>query len=103
MSRFIHWLPSIILLAGAPVSQAEVTLPKIIGDHMVLQRGMKARIWGKAAPGEKISVQGDWQRKPVTVVTDKSGHWLARIPTPAPGGPHNIRIKGQNDIVLWEQ
>src|SRR5262245_42422016 len=37
---------------------AEVTLPKIIGDHMVLQHGTAAPVWGKATPGETIRVQG---------------------------------------------
>jgi hypothetical protein len=55
LRKFIHWLPVIVLLFGVGASRADVTLPKIIGDHMVLQRGKKAPIWGKAAPGEKVS------------------------------------------------
>lgn len=99
---FIHGLAVAVLLAGIAAGRADVILPKIIGDHMVLQRGMKAPIWGKASPGEKVSIQGDWQREPVGVIADKNGHWLTRIPTPAPGAPHNITIKGQNEIVLHD-
>src|SRR5215472_1194184 len=102
LRRVIGGLPVVVLLIGVATSQADVTLPRIIGDHMVLQGGMKAPIWGKAAPGEKVSIQGDWQRKPITVVADENGHWLAKIPTPAPGGPHSITIKGQNEIVLHD-
>lgn len=102
LRRFIHGLPVIVLLAGIPASRADVTLPKIIGDHMVLQRGMKAPIRGEATPGEKVRIQGDWQRKAITVVADKNGHWMTKIPTPAPGGPHSITIKGQNEIVLHD-
>lgn len=73
LRRLRHWLPAIVLLVGVAPGRADVTLPKIIGDHMVLQRKMKAPIWGKAAPGEKVSIQGDWQRRPVVVVADKDG------------------------------
>src|SRR5215469_4921925 len=68
LGRFICAFPMIVLLLGIATSQADVSLPKIIGDHMVLQRGMKTPIWGRAEPGEKVNVQGDWQRKPVAVV-----------------------------------
>ena len=81
---------------------AEITLPKIIGDHMVLQRGTAAPIWGKAAPGEKISIQSDWQRKAITVTADSDGKWLAKIPTPKTGGntPHTIAISGDNEKIV---
>ena len=48
-------LSTILLLAVAPI-EAAVRLPKIIGDHMVLQRDMKVPVWGWADPGEKVTV-----------------------------------------------
>src|SRR4051812_12783466 len=35
---------------------AEVTLPNVFSDHMVLQRKQANRVWGKASPGEKVGV-----------------------------------------------
>ncbi len=84
----------------APDAHAEVTLSGILGDHMVLQRGRPAPIWGRATPQEKITVQGDWQKKPLSVVAGADGRWMIKLPTPAPGGPHTIVIKGENEIVL---
>lgn len=45
------------LLLTAPAALAEVTLPSVFSDHMVLQRDKEVRIWGKAEPGEKVTVQ----------------------------------------------
>ena len=101
-NRFTNWFAATALIFGAAALRAAIVLPKVIGDHMVLQTGMKAPIWGQAAPGEEISIQGDWQHKWVRVTAGKDGHWLAKIPTPAPGGPHIIIIKGQNEIVLHD-
>lgn len=84
----------------APPARAAVTLPKILGDHMVLQHGLKVPIWGRAAPQEKITVQGDWQKQPMSTVAGADGNWMIKLPTPAPGGPHTIVIKGENEIVL---
>ena len=44
------------LLFGAAPAPAAVTLPHIIGSHMVLQREMPLRIWGWAEPGEQLSL-----------------------------------------------
>jgi len=90
----------IVAFAFAADVHADVTLPKIIGDHMVLQCGMNAPIWGKAAPGETISVRGDWQKKAPVTVADKNGKWLVKLPTPKPGGSHTITVEGKNKIIL---
>ena len=42
------------LLPGA-IAQAQVTLPKILSSHMVVQRDLPVHVWGLAAPGEAVS------------------------------------------------
>jgi sialate O-acetylesterase len=85
-----------------PLSRAEVVLPRILGDHMVLQSGMDAPIWGKASAGEDISVRGDWQSRAIRTRAGKDGRWRINIPTPKAGGPHLITINGLNEIVLHD-
>ena len=46
------------VLAGG-VGRADVTLPAIISDHMVLQAEVPARIWGKAAAGETVEAEAE--------------------------------------------
>ena len=49
-------LSTIVLIIFAISSAAEIRLPSIIGNDMVLQRNGAARLWGWAAPSEKIEV-----------------------------------------------
>ena len=50
----------ILVFAAAAVAawgvQAAVWMPHVFGDNMVLQRGQRVPVWGKAAPGEKVTV-----------------------------------------------
>ena len=50
---------SLVLLVAHGLSapaRADVTLPNVFGDHMVLQQKQKDRVWGKAAPDEEVTV-----------------------------------------------
>ena len=57
--------------------QAEVTVPKMFGDHMVLQRGVPVPVWGEAEPGQEVTVEFAGQKKVATA--DKSGKWMAHL------------------------
>ena len=94
---------SIVALALATTLnlKAEVKLPAVLSDNMVLQQQSDARFWGWAAPGEKVEVQGSWTKeasKPVTVGND--GKWKTSLKTPKAGGPYTITVKGTNTIML---
>ena len=41
----------------AAVALAEVQLPALISDGMVLQRDAACRVWGKAGPREAVTVE----------------------------------------------
>ena len=81
-------------------SRGAITLPRIIGDHMVLQRGMPAPLWGTAEPGETISVRADWRWRALTVTADQDGKWMVKLPTPKAGGPHVITLQGKKDKIV---
>ena len=93
-------LVSLLLVASnASQSQANVTLPKVIGSHMVLQRDRTLPIWGWADPEEKVSVQiGD--QPAVTTAADKAGGWRVTLPEMRAGGPFTVKIAGKNTITL---
>ena len=79
---------------------AEVSVPNIFGEHMVLQRDQKNRVWGKASAGEKVSVTIAGQSHNATAGAD--GLWQVELnPLPA-GGPHELSIKGSNEIKIGD-
>ena len=63
------------MLLGISSVEAKVTLPSIISDNMVLQAQTKVCIWGKAAPGENISVAPSWNEKSISTTAGKDGRW----------------------------
>lgn len=89
------------VIAGAA---ADVTLPALFGDHMVLQQNAQVPIWGWARPGEEIRVKGSWQWLGGTdTVADENGQWKVKIKTPkATNEPITLTITGDNEIVLTD-
>jgi sialate O-acetylesterase len=79
---------------------ANVRLPAIIGSHMVLQQNSKVTIWGWAEPGEKVKLKADWDTTTYTATGSFAAKWSIQLQTPAAGGPYNISIDGNNNIVL---
>lgn len=85
----------------ATTAVAEVKLPSLFADGMVLQQRSNVTVWGWAEPGERVSVRGSWQwLGRSTATTDAEGRWQVRLNTPRAGGPHTLTIQGNNEIVL---
>lgn len=77
---------------------AEVTLPRVIGSHMVLQRGENLKIWGRAEKGERVTVSMAGQS--VSTKTAKDGRWEVILEPMQAGGPHEMKIQGKNLVIL---
>ncbi|MDY7109532.1 MAG: sialate O-acetylesterase [Planctomycetota bacterium] len=84
----------VLVLAGA--ATADVTLPSVFGHHMVMQRGRELPVWGRADPGERVSVS--MAGNTTTAVADEDGAWMVRLPAMSAGGPHAMIINGENRI-----
>lgn len=84
-------------LACAALARAEVTLPPVLSDHMVLKRGESTAIWGKATPGEKVSVTlADRQ---AFAQADGDGRWRTALDLRGVSdGPHEMVVKGDTEI-----
>lgn len=79
---------------------ANVTLPNVFSDNMVLQRNTEVLFWGFANPQEEVVITPSWDNKEYKVKTSNQAKWQIAIPTPKEGGPYSITIKGYNEIVL---
>ena len=81
---------ALLLLSLSPAAAA-VRLPAVISDHMVLQAGKPAAIWGWAEPGEEVAVEFDGQKK--TARADAQGAWQVRLEPLAPSSvPHELWV-----------
>ncbi len=97
-TNYMTLLLAAIVLTVASAS-ANIRLPHIFSDHMMLQQQSTCPIWGWASPGEKITIKGSWGSETVTE-TNSDGKWSARITTKKFGGPFTLTISGNNTIVI---
>lgn len=77
---------------------AEVRLPSVVGNNMVLQRNEVVKVWGWANPGEKVTVS--FRKKTHSARADSDGKWMVKLAPMKEGGPYSMEIKGENKIVL---
>jgi sialate O-acetylesterase len=86
------------LAAAAVESHADVKLPALISDGMVLQQGVKTNLWGTADPEERVTAS--LNNHQVSVVADRSGQWNLKLGPLSAGGPFPLTITGKNSITL---
>jgi sialate O-acetylesterase len=80
--------------------QAEVKLPALVSDGMVLQQGVKVNVWGWADPGERVTVT--FRDQKVNGVSNSDGQWLVKLDPLSPGGPFTLIVSGKNTITLHD-
>lgn len=97
MTRFL--LAVVLTFLSVASTHADVKLSAIIGDNMVLQRGMPVPIWGWADAGEKVTVSFAGQTHSATA--GKDGKWTVKLEAmKASAKPQPVVIKGKNSITL---
>lgn len=89
---------ALLLLCTAAAATADVRLPALISPHMLLQRDMPVHIWGKADPGEKVTV--GFRGATATATPDMTGRWDVYLPPGPAGGPFELRVQGRNQLVV---
>lgn len=100
MKRFALPLVLLSFVFAAQEALADVRLPAIIGNHMVLQQNEDTKFWGWCDPSEKITIRGSWDTITYHTVGNGDGKWLLVVKTPKSGGPFTVNIKGHNNILL---
>lgn len=95
LGRFIFGLVAM----GFGMARADVTLPAFFSDHAVLQKAEKVPIWGKAAPGESVTVTLD--KASVSATAGDDGKWKAVLDLHAEGpGPYSLSVQGKNQLTF---
>ncbi len=79
-------------------ASAAVTLPAILTDGMVVQRGVPVKLWGTADPGETVTARSNAKKsRAVSVAADSLGRWSLELPALKAGGPYTISV---NDLKI---
>jgi len=81
-------------------SYAQVRLPRLVRDSMILQRDSRINIWGWAAAREKVNIK--FNGKNYKTITGADGKWLIQLPPTKAGGPYTMDIIASNKILLKE-
>ena len=92
MKRFVIFFVAFLSVA---IAGAKVSLPQLFQSGMVLQRGKAIPVWGKAEPGETVTVR--FNKKEFTTTADADGNWRVDLPKMKAGGPYELSI---NDLEL---
>jgi sialate O-acetylesterase len=95
MKQLISLLIALFLLPGV---KANVTMPRIFSDNMVLQRNKPIPVWGWAKSGETVWVQLNKQKK--SVKADKNGNWRLNLSTENAGGPYTLSVRSGNVVTF---
>jgi sialate O-acetylesterase len=94
------FLKAFLILFVCGLTVADIKLPSVIGNNMVLQRNGDASIWGWGNTGEKVTLTASWQKNIYSAIVDEDGKWSVKVATPKAGGPYTLTIKGENEITL---
>ena len=96
--RFIVPALALLLLSLTVAARADVRVPSLVGDHMVLQQGRKDRVWGTAEPGERVTVT--FHGSTARATADAGGRWQFFVGPFKAGGPFELTVAGKNTLAF---
>lgn len=100
MKQLQYTLVFLLFLLLGPIANAQIELPAIFGNHMVLQQKQDNPVWGWAEPGETITVSIHGQSH--MAEADEEGYWKVTLrPIPA-GGPYRMEIAGATSKFFFD-
>ncbi len=88
----------LIFLSGIRCTTAQIRLPQLIADNMVLQRDIPLKLWGWATPSERIELIFAGRHYRTLAAADSS--WEVRLPLMKAGGPYSLEISASNHILI---
>jgi sialate O-acetylesterase len=93
--RLVFFL--LCVLPFSTLLRADVRLPRVLGDHAVLQRDRPIHIWGWAAPGAHLQVR--FHAQTVPAIADRLGEWSLWLAPESAGGPYTLSVTGDGPAV----
>lgn len=96
---FLGVILFVVLLTSGSL-RAEIKLPAIFCDNMVLQQQTEAAIFGKATKNMTVSVSTSWDHKSYSTKAGADGSWKVKVATPKAGGPYEITLSDGKSMKL---
>lgn len=87
----------VMVLASMGPAHSEARLSALFTDHMVLQRGRPAPVWGWADEGESVTVEFRGHKLKTKA---KDGKWMVKLPSLKAGGPDVLTVTADNKLVI---
>ena len=95
----VQFVSALLFFSSLAVS-AQVTLPKVLSSHMVIQRDLPVHVWGNAAPGQPVTVSFRGETRGTEA--GSTGHWSVYLKPGAAGGPFQLTVTGISSSVSNE-
>jgi sialate O-acetylesterase len=100
LGRFFGLFLFVFTLLSPEFSRADVRMPAIFGDHMVLQQNKKIPVWGWADPGEQVTVE--LNKVAVSAKADADGKWRVDLAPAKVANPPTLTVKGKNTLTFTD-
>lgn len=78
-----------------------LSVPAIFSSNMVLQRNSDVPFWGNAQPNSTVMIKADWGQT-IEAKSSEDGSWIVEVPTPEAGGPYNVNVKSNDQVIKYE-
>lgn len=78
MKRLFILLPLFTFLSTV---KAEIKLPALVGDNMVLQQNTVVALWGKAKSESSVTIKTSWDNQTHKTKSDSNGNWEVKVKT----------------------
>lgn len=92
----IRLLLFLLVLMPSCLASAEVTLPKVLSSHMVVQRNLPVHMWGLADPNQSVTITFRGQSR--ATQADRLGQWSVYLTPGAAGGPFDVTVQGEATV-----
>jgi sialate O-acetylesterase len=79
---------------------AEIKLPAIFSNNMLMQQKTNANIWGKASVNSTVTLTASWTKKKFTTTANEKGDWKLSFQTPGAGGPYALTVSDGKVITI---
>ncbi|MCS7253449.1 MAG: sialate O-acetylesterase [Armatimonadota bacterium] len=101
----VKWAAALLICVFArSVVNADIKLPSLFSDRMVLQRGTNVAVWGEASPNERLTIRlspqdnasEGKQAVEVRCTASANGAWKAYLPPMQSGGPYELTVSSDD-------